>query len=205
MKKKALFFLIPMLFIVMSLNACGDNNTETNLNKENDEQLDTEMENDLSPGKDERLDEINDDMNNNNEEVDKDAGDNNTDRGNNDDKENGQADEAEADPKTEVVMENDAFRVFEPAPNSEVDNEFIVRGQARTFEANVLYEFEDGHYILDQGFVTASQGAPEWGDFEITIRFDELTSDHGTIILFEESAKDGERIHELMIPVKHKK
>lgn len=111
----------------------------------------------------------------------------------------------DVDDEPEIVLENEAFRVYEPAPNREVENEFTVRGQARVFEANVQYEFEDGHFILDEGFVTASEGAPEWGDFEITIRFDELSSDHGTVILYEESAKDGSRLHKLMIPVKHKK
>ncbi len=54
-----------------------------------------------------------------------------------------------------------------------------------TPDNNVRYEFEDGQSIIDEGFVTASIGAPEWGDFEITIRFDELYSESANIILFE--------------------
>lgn len=102
----------------------------------------------------------------------------------------------------EIVAENDAFKVFEPAPDSVVDNEITVRGEARVFEATVSYEFEDGHNILDEGTVTASQGAPDWGEFEIKISFDEVTNDTGMIVLFEESAKDGSRQNELIIPVK---
>lgn len=117
----------------------------------------------------------------------------------------GTPDVTEDDITDNIVYENEAFRIYEPAPNSEVDNEFSVRGQARIFEASVNYEFEDGHFILDEGVVMASEGAPEWGEFEITIRFDELSNDHGTVILYEASAKDGSRLHELMIPVKHNK
>lgn len=111
----------------------------------------------------------------------------------------GQPDEAAEE--RDVVLENEAFRVFEPEENAVVGNEFTVRGEARVFEANVLYEFEDGHNILDEGFVTASAGAPEWGEFEITISFDETANDSGTVILYEEDMENGERVNELMIPV----
>lgn len=101
----------------------------------------------------------------------------------------------------EVVLENEAFRIFEPAPESIVGNEFTVRGEARVFEGTVMYEFEDGHNILDEGFVTASEGAPGWGEFEIIISFDEVANNNGMVILYEESAKDGSRTNELIIPV----
>ena len=195
MKNKSLFFLIVTIFSLVFISACSENNGETNGGKNNDEEINDPLENNVVPDnhEDPNLGEENE------------AADEHSNSTNNEDELDGQPNETDAEPKTKIVMENDAFRVFEPAPNSEIDNEFIVRGQARIFEAHVGYEFEDGHFILDEGFVMASHGAPEWGDFEITIRFDELSSDHGTLILFEESAKDGERIHQLMIPVKHKK
>lgn len=64
-----------------------------------------------------------------------------------------------------------------------------------------MYEFEDGHFILDEGFTTATEGAPEWGEFEITIKLDDERNYSGRVILYEESAKDGSRMHELFIPV----
>lgn len=112
--------------------------------------------------------------------------------------------EEEVESESTVVLENEAFRIFEPAPDSEVSNEFTVRGEARVFEAVVSYDFEDGHFILAEGTVMASEGAPNWGEFEITIQFDELSNDAGRVFLYEESAKDGSRQHELAIPVKHK-
>lgn len=101
----------------------------------------------------------------------------------------------------DVVLQNVAFRIFEPAPNSEVENTVVVRGLARVFEATVQYEFDDGHEILDKGFTTASEGAPGWGEFEIVIDLENAANGAGTVILYEESAKDGSRLHELQIPV----
>lgn len=107
----------------------------------------------------------------------------------------------------EFVLQNVAFRIYEPAPNSEVKGQIVVRGLARVFEATIQYEFEDGHYLYDKGFVTASEGAPGWGEFEIIIDLDQVTNNTGTgtVILYEESAKDGSRLHEIYLPVKFSK
>ena len=105
---------------------------------------------------------------------------------------------------SEIVLQNVAFRIYEPTPNTEVKDQIVVRGLARVYEGTILYEFEDGHFILDEGFTTATEGAPGWGDFEIIIELDDVdvANYSGTVILFEESAKDGSRINELQIPVK---
>ncbi|QNO14068.1 GerMN domain-containing protein [Alkalicella caledoniensis] len=103
--------------------------------------------------------------------------------------------------KGEFVLQNVAFRIFEPALNSEVKDQIVVRGLARVFEATIQYEFEDGHFLFDTGFVTASEGAPGWGEFEIVIDLDGLPSGTARVILYEESAKDGSRLHEIQIPV----
>lgn len=105
----------------------------------------------------------------------------------------------------EIVLQNVAFRIYEPTPNAEVKDQIVVRGLARVYEGTILYEFEDGHYILDEGFTTATEAAPGWGEFEIIIEFDDVVNDSGFVILFEESAKDGSRINELQIPVKVRK
>lgn len=104
-----------------------------------------------------------------------------------------------------VVLENEAFRIFEPSPNSEVKNRFVVRGEARVFEASLSYTFEDGHNVLAEGHVMASEGAPGWGKFEIIVQFDKASSPYGVLSLYELSAKDGSRIHELHLPVRIKK
>ncbi len=101
----------------------------------------------------------------------------------------------------EVVLENMAFKIYEPVPHAEVQDIIVVRGLARVFEATVQYEFEDGHFIFDKGFTTATEGAPGWGEFEIIIELEEKINGSCRVILFEESAKDGSRMHELQIPV----
>ncbi|MEC5424841.1 Gmad2 immunoglobulin-like domain-containing protein [Virgibacillus sp. C22-A2] len=101
----------------------------------------------------------------------------------------------------EIVLQNDAFQIFQPAPNTKVKDRVVVSGLAKVYEGTILYEFEDGHFILDEGFTTATVGAPEWGEFEIIIEFDEVANYSGRVILFEESAKDGSRINELQIPI----
>jgi hypothetical protein len=101
----------------------------------------------------------------------------------------------------QFVLENEAFKILEPAPNTEVEDSIVVRGLARVFEGTIHYELEDGHFMLDKGFTTATEGAPGWGEFEIVIDLDKLASGPVRVILYEESAKDGSRLHELLIPL----
>lgn len=119
----------------------------------------------------------------------------------NEEQEPSESESPEGAEKSEVVMQNEAFQVYEPAPNAEVKDQIVVRGLARVFEGTFKYEFEDGHFILDEGFTTASMGAPEWGEFEITINLNAATEGHYRIVLYEESAKDGSNLNELIIPL----
>jgi len=130
----------------------------------------------------------------------------NTDNINNESDDNNQQDAeddlSEADSK-KIVIENDAFQIFQPTPGAKVKEEIVIKGLARVYEGTVLYELEDGHNILDKGFTTATEGAPGWGEFDIIIKLDkEVANDSGSVILYEESAEDGSRINELIIPVK---
>ncbi|MGC5327259.1 Gmad2 immunoglobulin-like domain-containing protein [Brevibacillus sp. SYSU BS000544] len=85
------------------------------------------------------------------------------------------------------------------------ENTYEVKGKARVFEATFGYVVEDGHNELKKGFVTASAGAPEFGDFQFTIEVAKAEPNSTLmLILFEESAKDGSRIHELPIPLPDK-
>jgi hypothetical protein len=105
-----------------------------------------------------------------------------------------------------IVAENKAFRVYSPAPNTVIDGPFVVKGQARVFEAAFSYSFEDGHNILAEGHTMADMGAPEWGNFEFTVNFKEQpTSPTGVLTIFEISAKDGTPINVLHIPLKFDK
>ena len=95
--------------------------------------------------------------------------------------------------------ENQAFRNISVSGSS---GNYVITGEARVFEATVQYEVEDGHYIYVEGFVTASEGAPGWGTFTINIDIPEADlPDNATLmlILFEESAQDGSRLHEMPV------
>lgn len=79
------------------------------------------------------------------------------------------------------------------------DSTFEVSGEAQVFEATFNWVIEDGHNQLKQGYATADAGAPAWGkfSFEVTAKQNPNTVLH--LILFEASAKDGSRQHELPI------
>ena len=80
------------------------------------------------------------------------------------------------------------------------DNKFRVQGQAQVFEANINWSVEDGHKEIKKGFTTATIGAPEWGDFDFTFQAKKAEQNSAlTLILFEESAKDGSQLHTLSI------
>lgn len=103
---------------------------------------------------------------------------------------------------TAPIMENAAFRIFSPEPETEVDTTFTVTGQARVFEAAFHWLLEDGHNILAEGFEMADHGAPEWGDFEFEVSYEKSSNPHLMLILYVSSAKDGSTEHKLVLPLK---
>lgn len=101
-----------------------------------------------------------------------------------------------------VVASNEAFRVFAPEPDSVVGSSFTVEGAARVFEATLNWNLEDGHNVLGEGYETASEGAPGWGQFQFTVEYEQASSPVLILTLFESSAEDGSPIHELLLPLK---
>ena len=84
------------------------------------------------------------------------------------------------------------------------NNVYWVLGLARVFEGQLGYVVEDGHFELTRGFESASKGAPEWGLFAFPININQLDLDMNTsltLILYEESPKDGSRQYELPVPL----
>lgn len=79
---------------------------------------------------------------------------------------------------------------------------FVVEGEARVFEGTVSWVVEDGHNELVKGFETTDAGAPAWGHFAFTIEVQKREPNSTlTLVLFESSAKDGSRLHELPVPL----
>lgn len=80
------------------------------------------------------------------------------------------------------------------------ENKFRVRGKGQIFEASFNWIIKYGHDELKTGFQTTDAGAPEWGNFDFTITVQKKRENSKlTLVLFEISAKDGSRQHELPI------
>jgi hypothetical protein len=80
------------------------------------------------------------------------------------------------------------------------DHQFLIKGKAQVFEANISWVVEDGHEELKKGFQMTDAGAPAWGNFTFSIDVQKKQPNSTlTLILFESSAKDGSRQHELPI------
>lgn len=80
------------------------------------------------------------------------------------------------------------------------ENSFRVKGKGRIFEANFGWVLEDGHEELKKGYQMTDAGAPEWGNFDFKIAAKKKRENSTlTLILFESSAEDGRRLHELPI------
>ena len=82
------------------------------------------------------------------------------------------------------------------------DRKFRIFGEGQIFEASFSWVIEDGHNELQKGFEMTDAGAPEWGKFDFTIDAPQKRDNSTlTLVLFEISAKDGSRQHELPIPL----
>lgn len=82
------------------------------------------------------------------------------------------------------------------------DSSWHVSGQGQIFEARFGWVVEDGHNELASGFESTAAGAPAWGDFSFTVvavMQQPNTTRH--LVIYETSAKDGSRQHQLPIPL----
>jgi hypothetical protein len=89
--------------------------------------------------------------------------------------------------------------VESPLPFEQVSSPLTAVGTANTFEATFQYELLDADgNVIDKDFVTATSGTGTRGTFEFTTgEFD----DAATLVVFENSAEDGSRVHEVEIPL----
>lgn len=80
------------------------------------------------------------------------------------------------------------------------EHKFLIQGKGQIFEASFSWVVEDGHEELKRGFQMTDAGAPEWGNFSFTLDVAKTRENSTlTLILFESSAKDGSRQHELPV------
>jgi hypothetical protein len=82
------------------------------------------------------------------------------------------------------------------------EHTFLIKGRAQIFEASFSWVIEDGHEELQQGHEMTDAGAPEWGNLSFTVNAPKKRASSTLhLVLFEISAKDGSRQHELPIPL----
>jgi len=94
-----------------------------------------------------------------------------------------------------------AILVEAPLPFATVSAPLRLRGTANTFEATFEYELLDSNgKTLAKHFVTATSGSGTRGTYDITIRF-ASPGGAGKLLVYELSAKDGSRIHQVEIPL----
>jgi|GEM_PF-5092052 len=97
------------------------------------------------------------------------------------------------------LFENKRFRSVKVEKNGDT---YTVSGEAQIFEAVIGYVVEDGHNELVKGHTSAEKGAPEWGEFSFQLEVKKQNENSSlTLILFEESPRDGLREHELFLPL----
>lgn len=92
--------------------------------------------------------------------------------------------------------------VESPVVGQTVHSPLRVTGSANTFEATFQYELrgEDGR-ILAKHFVTATSGNGHRGTFEFTAKFDVARKQPGTLVVYEDDAAGGGRVHIREIPL----
>lgn len=112
----------------------------------------------------------------------------------------------EAEKRVEITngqepQQNNAYRAIRVSGS---DGNYVVKGEARVFEAVMSYAVSDGHRYLLEKNLQLSEGAPEWSAFTLEIRIPaEQLPVNGTLTLelFEYSAQDGSRINLLNVPL----
>ena len=97
-----------------------------------------------------------------------------------------------------------AVLVESPAPGEDVSSPLRIAGTANTFEATFQVEvLGAGRRVLGKRFVTATSGSGTRGTFEANVTF-AAQAGPATLVVYELSAEDGSRIHEIEIPLQIK-
>jgi hypothetical protein len=92
--------------------------------------------------------------------------------------------------------------VESPLPFQKVKSPLRATGTANTFEATFQYDLvgPDGK-LLTTHFVTATSGSGTRGTFDFTVPFTVDRTGPGKLVVYERSAENGRRIHQVEIPI----
>jgi hypothetical protein len=89
-----------------------------------------------------------------------------------------------------------------PAPGDSVSSPLQITGTANTFEATFQVEILDAEgRVIGKRFVTATSGSGTRGQFQAKVPFRVAEKGPGKLVVYELSAEDGSRLHEVEIPL----
>ncbi|WP_027364918.1 Gmad2 immunoglobulin-like domain-containing protein [Desulfotruncus alcoholivorax] len=95
-----------------------------------------------------------------------------------------------------------AIWVTHPTPNQVASVPLLVKGSARVFEGAVSARLlDDKGNVMAKSCATATAGAPERGNFEMSIKFDPPAEGHGVLEVYWASPKDGSMLDVVSVPL----
>lgn len=92
-----------------------------------------------------------------------------------------------------------------PEANAVISNPTTIEGTAIAFENTAQYELQDGRgtVLVSGSFMTNAPDAGEQGAFQTRLFWNEVPATvTGTLLVFESSARDGQPIHVVRVPVR---
>jgi hypothetical protein len=105
--------------------------------------------------------------------------------------------------RKDFEAETPIILVETPLPFAHVSSPLRATGTANTFEATFQYDLRDpAGTLLKTHFVTATSGTGTRGTFDFSVPFTSASAGTGKLVVYELSAKDGSRIHQVEIPVR---
>lgn len=111
---------------------------------------------------------------------------------------------AESEPIDRAELEDftPPVLVESPLPGEDAASPLRMTGTANTFEATFNVEvLDDEGNLLGKRFVTATSGSGTRGTFDAEVSFKAAAEAPGSLVVFELSAEDGSRVHEVKIPL----
>jgi hypothetical protein len=101
--------------------------------------------------------------------------------------------------RADVLQYLPQISVESPAAGGIVPKTFHVRGTAQVFEATFVVELKISGRVAVKQSVTASQGAPGRGTFDVAITSPSLGP--AELVAYEASAEDGRPLHTVHVPL----
>lgn len=92
--------------------------------------------------------------------------------------------------------------IRQPQPHDLVDDPIAISGVATAFEAVVSVRVRDGNGAILVNDTFMAGGTGTWANFHVAVPLPGIPpTPGGTVILFEESAQNGQPIHVVSVPV----